>query len=264
MWLKAIADFQIRVVILNLDQTTFPAGGKNSCFRSHPLGVVAEPFVKRREFAYRTINHVGEIRAMQRVTVRLPRLQQNFRRIRKRAKNRLTADHHDLVLIGYRRGRANRMLKLTPLHDRDAMLSERRSVPDCPACPGMEKIGVMPLPVENPRQPPLGRRRPPGLSGAPSRRGEAAKQHTRFHANAPMWLGPSGTAQGRARFSTQPNGTWQGCAHQSLHAFSWSIPGPGHCYNATSFLIAHCSKNKRHPQVPFHFAPCRIRQQREP
>ena len=45
--------------------------------------------------------------------------------------NRLTADYHDLDLIGYRRGRANQMLKLTALHDRDAMLSERRSVPDC-------------------------------------------------------------------------------------------------------------------------------------
>ena len=27
--------------------------------------------------------------------------------------------------------------------------------------------------------------------------------------------------------------------------------------NATSFLVGYCSKNKRHPQVPFHFVPCR-------
>ena len=45
--------------------------------------------------------------------------------------NRLTADHHDLDLIGYRRGSTNQMLKLTALHDRDAMFSERQSAPDC-------------------------------------------------------------------------------------------------------------------------------------
>ena len=45
MWLKAIADFQIRVFVLHLDQTTFPTDRQNGGFRVHTLGVVTESFV---------------------------------------------------------------------------------------------------------------------------------------------------------------------------------------------------------------------------